>query len=66
MSVMSDHDTAQTEATISTVAFIAGGALVTAGVAVLLSRAHPGGGPEVALAPTIGPGQAGFALRGVF
>jgi hypothetical protein len=66
-SVTSDHNTAQTEAAVSTVAFIAGGVLVAAGVAVFLSAAHPGSGePAVALAPTVGPGLGGLALRGAF
>jgi hypothetical protein len=66
-SVTSDHNTAQTEAAVSTVAFIAGGVLIAAGVAVFLGAAHPGSGePAVALTPTVGPGQGGLALRGAF
>jgi len=63
----SDHDTAQTEAAVSTVAFIVGGVFLAAGAAVLLTRMHHGNGdPTVALAPAMGPGEAGLALRGSF
>lgn len=66
--VTSDHDTAQTDAAISTVTFIVGGILVVAGATVLLTGTHHGGGaaPVVALAPAFGPGQAGFAMSGSF
>ncbi len=64
----SDHDAAVTNADVSTVAFIAGGVLLTAGVTVLLTTLHHGGAKasEVAVAPAVGPGQAGLALRGSF
>jgi hypothetical protein len=63
----SDHDTAQTEAAVSTVAFIVGGVFLAAGAAVLLTGVHHGNGdPSVALAPAMGPGEAGLALHGAF
>ncbi len=69
-SVTSNRDSAQTYGTVSTVAFVAGGVLLAAGV-VLYLTGGPGarqtsGEPHVALEPTLGPGQAGFALRGGF
>jgi hypothetical protein len=69
-SVTSDHDTAETDGAISTVAFVAGGALVAAGLFLYLT-----GGPSdgqasttarIAIEPTLVPGHAGFALSGGF
>jgi len=69
-SVTSDHDTAENDGALSTVAFVAGGALVAAGVFLYLT-----GGPDdrpanaatgIAIEPTLGPGHAGFALSGGF
>jgi hypothetical protein len=68
--VTSDHDTAETDGAISTVAFVAGGALVAAGLFLYLT-----GGPSdgqastttgIAVEPTLGPGHAGFSLSGGF
>jgi hypothetical protein len=68
--VTSDHNTAQTDGTISTVAFIAGGALVATGLVVFLTGGHhnheESPAPTVAVVPSAGPGQAGFALSGTF
>lgn len=68
--VTSDHDTAQTDGTISTVGFIAGGALVATGLIVFLTGRHHGHeeapAPSVAVVPTVGPGQAGLGLSGAF
>jgi hypothetical protein len=65
-SVTSDHDTAQTEAVVSTVSFILGGVLIASGAAIYLTGVHPAGGADVALAPTLAPGRAGLALSGAF
>jgi len=66
--VNSDHDRAVTDGTVSTVAFIAGGALVAAGVALFLTggtHEHEARTP-LAILPSLGPGQAGIALSGAF
>ncbi len=60
--------TAKSDATVSTIAFIAGGALL-AGGAVLYFTAPKAGGKEAArlrLAPAVGPGTAGAVLAGTF
>jgi hypothetical protein len=64
----SDHSTAVTDATVSTVALAAGGALVVGGVILFLTGGHHGDGPTSAftLAPDLGRGQAGAILQGVF
>ncbi len=66
--VSSDRSTAQKDGTVSTVAFIAGGALVATGLVVFLTGSHRESSPAatVALAPALGPGRAGFALSGAF
>jgi hypothetical protein len=68
--VTSDHDTARTDGTISTVAFVAGGAFVATGLVVFLTGGHrsPEGRPAsaVAVAPSFGPGHAGVAFSGAF
>jgi len=67
--VRSDHDSAQTDATVSTVAFVSGGILIAAGGALLLSTIHHGdggGGSAMRLAPAVGPNQAGLTLGGTF
>ncbi len=64
----SDRSTAETDSTISTVGFIAGGALLAGGAVLFLTGGHPqeAPGPSVSLAPSLGPGQAGVSLHGVF
>jgi serine/threonine-protein kinase len=66
--VTSDHNTAQTDGTISTVAVIAGGVLFATGLVVFLTGGHHGHeeSPAVAVVPSVGPGQAGVALIGAF
>jgi len=66
--VSSDHNTAVTDGTISTVSFIAGGALLAAGIVIFLTGEHHEGErrPTVAVLPTISAGQAGLALGGAF
>jgi hypothetical protein len=65
-----DKSTAQHDGTISTVAFIAGGALAATGLVVFLTGGHhaheDSPTPAIALAPTVAPDQAGFVLRGAF
>jgi hypothetical protein len=68
---VSDHDAAATDATVSTVAFAAGGAAIAAGAFLFFTAPH--GGPEtskpeghVALVPILGPSTAGLSAQGVF
>ena len=68
-SVTSEQSTAKTDGTISTVLFVAGGALIAAGTVVFLMGGHRGGEDnpaQVALTPCLGPGQAGLVVRGGF
>jgi hypothetical protein len=63
---ISDHDSAASAATVSTVAFIAGGALVAAGVVLWFTapsghEAPPPTAPRVV--PEIGPGSGGFVVQ---
>jgi hypothetical protein len=51
------------QATISTIAFIAGGALVAGGAVLFFTTPS---GDRVALAPTFGPGVAGMSARGAW
>jgi hypothetical protein len=66
----SDHNNAVTAATVSTASFIAGGALVAAGVVLWLTApsAHeaPPSPTALRLVPGIGPGSGGLLLRGGF
>jgi hypothetical protein len=66
--VTSDHSAAETDGTISTVAFVAGGALLATGVALFVTGAshEHTGRPTAVLAPAVGPGQAGLSLGGSF
>jgi hypothetical protein len=66
---VADRQSAITAATISDVGFIAGGVVVATGVAVWLTA--PAGTEDTAavavrLAPSLGPGLAGFTLAGAF
>jgi hypothetical protein len=62
------RDTTQTDGTISTIGFIAGGVLVAAGAIVLFTGAHheQTSATGVVVAPSLGPGLAGVALKGAF
>jgi len=66
---VNDHSSGMTDSTISTVGFIAGGALLVGGV-VLFFTAGPSSqqpsGAGLLLAPSVGPGGAGMLLRGEF
>jgi hypothetical protein len=63
-----DRNTGQTDATISTVGFIAGGALLATGAVLLLTGGHRASESSASLVvtPTVAPGQAGIALGGGF
>jgi hypothetical protein len=69
---VNDHSTTVTDATISTVGFIAGGALVAGGVTLFVLGASPS--PEAAqpatgrviVTPVFGPSVAGLSLAGGF
>ena len=67
-----DKGSASTMATISTVGFIAGGALAAGGLVVFLTapRAAPGETPAsargITLVPAVGPGGTGMTLTGWF
>ncbi|HEX4447575.1 MAG TPA: hypothetical protein VH044_12590 [Polyangiaceae bacterium] len=52
--------TAHDQATVSTIAFIAGGALLAGGVALYFTAPHA----SVAIAPTVGMGSAGLGVSG--
>ena len=65
----SDHTTAQTDGTISTIAFVAGGALLAAGAVLwfLPSRStEPATAASLVVAPNLSPGGFGLSLRGGF
>jgi hypothetical protein len=61
----SHRSTAESDATVSTIGFATGGALLLVGAALFLTgrSEQPG---ATAIAPEIGPGQVGIALRGGF
>jgi hypothetical protein len=65
---VSDHDSAVTAGTVSTVAFIAGGALLTGGL-VLYFTAPKGGAPKtgaLGVTPSIGPTGGSLQVLGRF
>jgi hypothetical protein len=57
-----DGGAAHAQAAAATAMFVAGGALLAAGAAVYFTV--PGGGPAMAVGPSVDPRGAGFALRG--
>lgn len=61
-------DTATSDATVSTIGFAAGGALLVGGaVLFLLGRHHEGtAAASISVTPTLGPGQSGVAVHGSF
>jgi hypothetical protein len=66
---VSDHDRAETSSTIATVGFVAGGVLLATGIVAWLTSppiAAESATASTHLAPMLGPGLAGFALRGRF
>lgn len=65
----SDHSTGATDRTISTVGFVAGGALVVGGAVLFFTARHASESPAAArilLVPGLGPGGGGMFLRGEF
>ncbi len=59
--------TANTDGTISTIGFIAGGVLVAGGAVLFFTgKPHDSGAAVVSIAPAWSPGQGGVALRGTF
>ncbi len=67
-SVTSDHDNARFDGTVSTIAFVAGGALVAGGLTVFFTRSHDESTakPATAVAPLVGSRFAGMGLHGTF
>jgi hypothetical protein len=65
-SVVSDRDTAQKDGTLATITIIGGGALIATGLVLFLTGPQRESATPVALSPSLGPGQAGFACRGAF
>jgi hypothetical protein len=66
---VSDHDATTTYATISTIGFIAGGALAAGGAVMFLlggNSAAESPQPAVSVAPAVAPGVASLSLRGSF
>lgn len=68
---VSDHDAGVTDATISTIGFIAGGALAAGGVALFFMGARPSSETAqrqsgVVVAPAVAPGLASLSVRGSF
>jgi hypothetical protein len=65
----SDHTNAQTDGTISTIAFVAGGALLVGGAVLWFLPSHsaePATAASLVVAPAVGPGGLGLSLRGGF
>jgi hypothetical protein len=66
---LDDHSTGMTDSTISTVGFIAGGALLVGGVLLFFTAVH---GPDaqaatgVLVVPSVAPGGGGALVRGEF
>ncbi|MGD0526563.1 MAG: hypothetical protein ABSE49_15555 [Polyangiaceae bacterium] len=68
---VTDHDSASSSATISTIAFVAGGALLAAGGVLWLTTPHtddakPAMTSTIGLLPAAGPGGAGLFVTGGF
>ncbi len=59
-------DDAHGMATVSTIAFVAGGLLVVGGAVIFFTSANGGDGTSASVAPWFGPGVGGGALRGRF
>ncbi len=66
---LGDHSSAVSDGTISTVGFLAGGALLVAGAVVYLTdggSARPATTTGMVLTPSVGPAGAGLSLGGSF
>jgi hypothetical protein len=60
---VSDRSDAVTDATVSTVAFVAGGVALAAGATLFFVARS---GSAVAIAPSVGPGGSGMVVKGAF
>jgi hypothetical protein len=66
---VTDHDSATNAATVSTVAFVAGGAALATGVVLFFTASRNEASPStvgVRVVPSVGPRAGGFLLQGVF
>jgi len=63
---LAQKDSIATQATVSTVGFVAGGALVATGVVMFLLGGQDGGSEAARLLPHIGPADVGLGLEGRF
>jgi len=62
----SDHNTAVTDSTVSTVAFVAGGALLATGALLLLTAPARTSAAAWTVVPGVAPGGASLAVSGAF
>jgi hypothetical protein len=62
----SEVDTANSQALVSTIGFIAGGVLVAGGAILWLTAPSASSAPAVGLIPTVAPGGGGALLRSTF
>lgn len=63
----SSRDAAVVDATVSTVAFVAGGAFLAGGVVLFLLAPRSAESKQgVVVTPTVGAGEAGLLVRGTF
>ncbi len=62
----SEKSTADSQATVSTIAFIAGGVLVAGGAILWLTAPSASSSTTVGLVPSVTPGGGGALLRGTF
>lgn len=67
-SASSYKDTATSDATLSTIGFAAGGALLVGGAVLFVLGRHPhdSGSASLSVTPSLGPGQGGVAVHGSF
>lgn len=67
-SASSYKDTATSDATLSTIGFAAGGALLVGGVVLFVLGRHPhdGASASISVTPSLAPGQGGVAVHGSF
>jgi len=68
VSAQTEKNDANSEATVATIGFIAGGALVATGLAVFFTAPKNANGETAQwqVVPTVGPGAAGMTLAGGF
>jgi hypothetical protein len=65
----SDHSAGETDRTVSTVGFIAGGALLVGGAVLFFTARHssePRAATRLIVVPRVGPNGGGMLLRGEF